>query len=140
MRLVLDTDVVVAAMRSPSGASAEILRFIRREQVTLLLSTAMMLEYDAVCTRPEHLSAADLSTKDAEEFLNAIAFLAKPVEIHFRWRPQLRDPNDEIILETAINGNADHIVTFNIKHYGNAPAAFGIEVLRPADVIRRIRQ
>jgi putative PIN family toxin of toxin-antitoxin system len=136
----MDTDVIVAAMRSSGGASAELLRFVRRGQVALLLSTAMMLEYDAVCTRPEHLSAADLSIQDAEIFLNAIAFLAEPVEIHFRWRPQLRDPNDEIILETAINGNANYIVTFNIKHYGNAPTTFGIEVLRPGDALRRLRQ
>lgn len=64
--------------------------------------------------------------------------LAEPVEIHFLWRPQLTDPGDEMVLETAINGRADAIVTFNVRDFRVVQSQFGIEILRPRDAIRRI--
>ena len=76
---------------------------------------------------------------DAITFVDTIAALSEPVELHFFWRPQLRDPNDEMVLETAINGRADAIVTFNLRDFGLAPYRFGIDVLLPAQAIQRIR-
>ena len=67
-------------------------------------------------------------------------FLAEPVETHYRWRPQLRDPGDEMVLETAVSGRAQAIVTFNRWDYGEAPANFGVEVLSPAEALRRTHQ
>jgi putative PIN family toxin of toxin-antitoxin system len=138
MRLVLDTDVIVAALRSPGGASAALLRAIRREQATMLLSTALLLEYEAVCQRAEHQLAAGLTTTDIERFLDGLAFLAEPVDVHFQWRPQLRDAGDEMVLETAVNGRAQALVAFNRRDYGGTPARFGIELLLPAEAYRRI--
>ena len=63
----------------------------------------------------------------------------EPVRVHDLWRPRLRDANDDMVLEAAVNGRANATVTFNLRHYGGAPAEFGIEVLRPAAVMRRIR-
>ncbi len=60
--------------------------------------------------------------------------------MRFLWRPQLRDPNDEMVLETAVNGRADAIVTFNVRDFATAPGQFGIEVLKPAEVLRRLNQ
>jgi putative PIN family toxin of toxin-antitoxin system len=104
VRMVLDTDVVVAAMRSPSGASAAIIQAARRGKVALLLSVPLALEYEAVCAKAEHRLAAGLSQRQAGIFVDAVIALAPPVEPHFLWRPQLRDPNDEMVLEVAING------------------------------------
>ena len=64
--------------------------------------------------------------------------MAEPVTSHFRWRPQLHDPGDEMVLEAAVNGQAVAIVTFNLRHYRLGPARFGIAVMRPADALRRI--
>lgn len=64
----------------------------------------------------------------------------KPVETHFLWRPQLRDPNDEMVLDVAVNGRADALVTFNVKDYGEAPGLFGVELLVPQAIIERIRR
>jgi putative PIN family toxin of toxin-antitoxin system len=139
MRLVLDTNVVVAAMRSPSGASAAILRAGRRREVVLVANVALAIEYEAVCLRQEHVIAADLSTADVHIFLDAVIAMIEPVETHFMWRPLLRDPADELVLEAAINGRAGAIVTFNGRDFGRAPSRFGIEVLTPARAIRRIR-
>ena len=140
MRIVLDADVVVAAMRSPSGASAAVLRTVREGGATLLLSVPLALEYEAVCTRPEHRLAAGLTERQAGAFVDAVAAMAEPVPIYFLWRPQLRDPNDEIVLEAAVNGRADVLVTFNVADYGEAPKRFGVELLMPRDAIKRIRQ
>lgn len=138
VRFVLDTDVVVAAMRSPQGASAAILRAARRGRATLLVSVALAMEYEAVCNEAEHGVAAGLSDREVDVFVTAVLALAEPVEIHFLWRPQLRDPGDEMVLETAINGRADSLVTFNVRDYGNVPTKFGIEILLPREAIRRI--
>lgn len=138
-RLVLDTDVVVAAMRSPRGASAAILLEADAGTVTLLASLPLALEYEAVCSRPEHRRAAELTRDEVQVFIGAVLALVEPVEIYFLWRPQLRDPADEMVLEAAINGQAEAIVTFNRRDYGAAAEQFGITVLSPAVALRRIR-
>ena len=137
---MLDTDVVIAAMRSPSGASAAILRSVRGGLATLLLSAPLAMEYEAVCKKVEHRVAAQLSEQQVEIFVNAVIAMAEPVRTHFLWRPQLRDPNDEMVLETAINGRADALVTFNVRDYGSAPSRFGVDVLLPRTAIGRIKQ
>jgi putative PIN family toxin of toxin-antitoxin system len=138
--LVLDTDVVVAAMRSPAGASAAIVRAIRQERATLLLTVGLALEYEAVCRRLEHRIEVGLNAKEVGAFVDAVIAMAEPVQTHFLWRPQLRDPNDEMVLETAVNGGADGLVTFNIRDYGTAAARFGVEILLPREAIRRIQK
>jgi putative PIN family toxin of toxin-antitoxin system len=136
---VLDTNVVVAAMRSPAGASAELLRMARRSEVNLLANVALALEYEATCKLAEHRLAAGLDLHEAGVFVDAVLAMAEPVETHFMWRPQLRDPADELVLDAAVNGQAAAIVTFNRRDFGVVPARFGISVLTPAEAIRRIR-
>ena len=133
-------DAVVAAMRSTTGASAAIVRAVRQKQATLLLSVPLAMEYEAVCRRPEHRMEAGLSERQVEIFLNALIALAEPVLTHFLWRPQLRDPNDEMVLEAAVNGRAEALVTFNVRDYGTAASQFGVEVLLPREAIARIRR
>src|SRR5947208_16478946 len=139
MRVVMDTDAVVAAMRSPEGASAAILRAVRRDQATLLLTVPLALEYEAVCHRTGHRLAAGLSERQVGIFVDAVIAMAQPVETHFLWRPQLRDPNDEMVLEAAVNGRADVLVTFNLRDFGTAPSRFGVAVLLPREVITKLR-
>lgn len=138
MRLVLDTNVVLAAMRSPTGASAAVLRLARAGRVQILANVALAVEYEAICRAPEHGLAAGLNPADVEVFVDAVVALAEPVETHFMWRPQLRDPADEFVLEAAANGRADAIVTFNLRDFGTAPSQFGVQVLGPVDIVRRI--
>ena len=136
---MLDTDVVVAAMRSPTGASAAILQAARQGRTTLLVSVALALEYEAVCCKAEHRLASGLSDRDVDVYVTAVIALAEPVETHFLWRPQLRDPGDEMVLEAAVNGRADALVTFNVRGFGTAPSQFGVEVLLPREAIGRIK-
>jgi len=136
---VLDTNVIVAAMRSPDGASAALLRAARRGAITLLANVALALEYEATCRLAEHRLAAGLTEAEVMVFVDAVIALAEPVQSHYLWRPQLRDPGDELVLEAAVNGRAAAIVTFNRRDFGSAPARFGLELLTPAEAIRRIR-
>lgn len=140
LRLVLDTDVIVAALRSPQGASSALLLALSEGKWTLLLSVALALEYEDVCGRPEHILAARLQERQIEDFVNTLIALAEPVDIHFRWRPALRDACDEMVLEAAVNGQAEGIVTFNARDFGPAPARFGIDLLSPSEALRRLRK
>lgn len=138
MRLVLDTNVVIAALRSPTGGSAALLRAIRRGCGTLVLTPALLLEYEAVCQLAEHRLASGLSAREIDAFLDGLVLLAEPVATYFRWRPQLSDPSDEMVLEAAVNGRAQAIITFNLRHYRAVPGRFGIEIMRPGEALRRI--
>jgi putative PIN family toxin of toxin-antitoxin system len=140
MRCVLDTNVVVAGMRSPSGASAALLMAARHGKVTMLANVALALEYEATCRRAEHGVAAGLKPAQVTIFIDAVIAMLEPVETHFLWRPKLRDPADELVLEAAVNGRAAAIVTFNEQDFGTVPMQFGVEVLSPADVLRRIKK
>jgi predicted nucleic acid-binding protein len=134
----MDTDTVVAAMRSPRGASAELLRAARTGRVALLATAPLCFEYESVCHRPEHMAAAGLASPDVAVFVDAVVDLMEPVEVWFLWRPQLRDPGDELVLEAAVNGRAAAITTFNRRDYLSAAGRFGIEILLPSETIRRL--
>lgn len=138
MKVVLDTDVIVAGLRSPSGASAALLRAARSRRLVMLATVALFIEYEATCQRAEHREAAGLSRSETRLFLDGFAHLVAEVEAHFLWRGRLRDANDDMVLDAAINGQADAIVTFNRRDYGKVPAEFGIELMLPRDVLRRI--
>lgn len=139
VRFLLDTDVIVAAMRSPTGASAELFRRIDGEQATMLLSVALALEYEAKCMMAEHRLAAGLTAAETGIFVDGLIALAEPVRSFYRWRPQLRDPGDELVLEAAVNGRADAIVTFNEKDLRDARQSFGIAVIRPGEALWRMK-
>ena len=89
-------------------------------------------------TRPEHLTAARLSAGDVSALLDAIANVAEQVDLAFLWRPTLPDADDDMVLETAVNGRADGIVTFNRRDFRIAASQFGIPVLSPGDSVRRM--
>ena len=138
MKLVLDTDVVVAALRSPTGAAAELVRRARRGRITLAASVSLFVEYEAVCSRQRHLEAAGLILTDVGVFLDALAFLVQPVTIHYLWRPQLNDPADELVLEAAVNARADALLSFNVRHFQPAAAKFDLRVSQPGPFLRSL--
>ena len=98
----------------------------------------LFYEYDDVLNRAEFLLATGLPREVVVRFLNTIARVIVPVEVNFRWRPQLSDPADEMVLEAAINAGAAAIVTFNARDFGASPARFGIEVLAPVEALRKV--
>ena len=137
---VLDTDVLVAAFRSDAGASRKVLEAARTGRFNLLLSVPLMLEYEAVLTRPEHLAASRATKEDVSAVLDELASVARRVELVIRTRPLSSDPNDEMVLETAINGRADAIVTFNDRDFRPVATRFRCSVVRPVEVVRQLAE
>ena len=137
--MVLDTDVLVAAFRSERGASRQLLIAALDERFVLLASTAMWLEYEAVMTRPSQLAAMQLNATEVRDALAALATVAEQVLIHFLWRPVLTDAEDEHVLDLAMNGRADMLVTFNQDDFAEASKTFQIEVVTPAAALRQLR-
>jgi putative PIN family toxin of toxin-antitoxin system len=135
MKYVLDTNVLVAAVRSPSGASAEILRRLLTGKLEALCSVPLFLEYEAVLLRPELLLAAQAQAKEVINLLDVMAAAVTRVEIQFLWRPQLRDPNDDLVLELAVNGQGlgevVTIITSNQKDFLPQARVFGVGVVTP---------
>ena len=139
MKVALDTDVLVAAVRSRPGASRAWLRAILSGEASLLLSAPLALQYEAVLTRPEHLAASGASMEQIAALLDALCAVCAPVEISFLWRPMLRDADDEMVLEAAVNGRADRLLTFNERNFVGADR-LGITVERPGPAWRSWRK
>jgi putative PIN family toxin of toxin-antitoxin system len=135
MSVVLDTDVMVAALRSPRGASAELLRQILVGERIAMASVPLFVEYEAVMSRPEHLKAAVATVADVRNLLDVLAGIVKPVEIRYLWRPQLSDADDDMVLECAANGGARYLVTFNVADFKGPAERFGIKPVTPGQLL-----
>lgn len=139
LRLVLDTDVVVAAVRSRTGASSRIVDGALAGEFILLISVPLVLEYESVLTRSEHLSASGLTIGDVNSLITAIVAVSQHVRNSFLWRPLLPDPADDMVLETAVNGNADGLVTFNRRDFITASRYFQCPILSPSEALSLLR-
>lgn len=132
---MVDTSVIVAGVRSQIGSSYQVLKATALGRVEMLVNVALFLEYESVLMRAEKMQAHGLSLDGVERFLIELAGKVTPVEGHFDWRPQLADPDDEMVLDAAVNGRADAIVTHNERDF--LPAArFGIKVTKPGKLLK----
>ncbi len=136
MRLVLDTSVIVSAFRSRHGASRAMLDLLYAGRFQALASQALFLEYEDVLGRPEQRAVHLLDEGRLDDLLRDLAALMLPVEIRFRYRPLLRDPDDELVLEAALNGSAEAIVTHNVRDFLPAASSFGIAVIPPGRMMK----
>ena len=132
------TCVLVAAVRSDRGASRFLLTAALERRFPVVASVPLMLQYEPVLTRSEHLEEARISATDIEILLNALAVVVEPVRISYLWCPVLTDAGDDLVLETAMNGRAGIVVTFNRRHFEPAARPFGLEILAPVDAVRRL--
>jgi putative PIN family toxin of toxin-antitoxin system len=139
LKIVLDTSVVVAGLWTRLGAGNAVLRLVAEKRVRLLATPPLFLEYEDVLKRPEHRLAHALTPLEIDDFLAELAALIEPVEVHFQWRPQTRDPNDEMVLEAAINGAANAIVTYNVGDFVEAGERFAIPIMRPAELLKKVK-
>src|SRR5437016_236092 len=138
---VLDTDVLVAALRSRAGASWQLVDRALKREFTPLLSVPLVLEYEAVLTREEHRNVHRLSVPEVDELINSLVIVsvAESVQIRFLWRPLPSDPPDDMVLETAVNGRADLLVTFNQEDFAAAAKGFAVKIVRPSQALHRLR-
>jgi predicted nucleic acid-binding protein len=130
-RIVLDTNILVAASRSRNGASFALLQALRSKLFIALASVPLMLEYEAVLKRPEHLQVGNRDIAMTDAFLDAMSLFMEPVHLHYLWRPQLRDAADD--------GRVDALVTMNINDFKPA-SHFGLHVLSPGVFLRQLQE
>lgn len=135
MRVLLDTNVLVAGLASSRGASYAVLQAVANAKLQVVASTALWLEYEAVLKRDEICALHGFSAKQVDKILGALAVWVQPVVLHYAWRPQLRDPGDEMVLEAAINGRASAIVTHNTRDFVAVAPKFGVQVMTPAQTL-----
>lgn len=136
---MLDTSVIIAALRSSTGAAAETLRLALLREIAILMDYKLACEYRDVATRGEQLEAFGKSKRDTELVLDMLEAVAEPVLVRERHGPLSQDPADAMVLEVAINGSADGIVTYNERHFREAGRRFGLPVLSPAELLSEFR-
>jgi putative PIN family toxin of toxin-antitoxin system len=128
IKAVIDTNILVAGLRSRKGASNQVIASAARKRFVPYLSVPLFCEYLDVLSRP---GMVPLPAKRVEEFCLSFVTISHLQEIYFLWRPLLPDPKDDMILELAVAGQASHIITFNSGDFRPA-AAFGIRTASPA--------
>lgn len=132
MQIVLDTNVLVAALRSNKGASHRLLRLIGSGKFQLNISVPLVLEYEASAKK-----RTPLSFRDIEAVIGYICTMSRPQKIHYLWRPTLSDPQDDMVLELAVAARCGIIVTYNKSDFAQA-REFGIRILTPRDFLKEI--
>lgn len=134
-QIIIDTNVLLSALRSDSGASFQLLRLIPDERFEINLSVPLVLEYEDVLKRPEMDVHLDHATID--DILDFLCQTGRLRINRFLWRLTLRDPDDDFLLELAVECNCDYIVTFNTKDFMNS-SSFGISAVKPLEFLRII--
>ncbi len=134
-QIILDTNVLVSALRSNQGASFKLLSLLRGGKFKIHLSVALVCEFEDVLKR-ENIGI-NLSRKDVDRLLDILCLSGEKHKIWYQWRPLLNDAKDEFVAELAVNAQVDAIATHNIKHFQNV-RQFGVEVLTPSEFLRLI--
>ncbi|MCV0440093.1 MAG: putative toxin-antitoxin system toxin component, PIN family [Hydrogenophaga sp.] len=137
MKIVLDTSVLVAATRSRRGASFELLSLLPDPRFQIALSVSLYCEWQDVLSRPEHLPPG-MESEDARGFLRYLASIAHLQDVYYLWRPFLRDPNDDMVLECAVASGSRFLITHNLRDFRRI-TDLGVEPLTPADFLTRLR-
>lgn len=135
LQIVIDTNVLVSALRSKRGASFRLLRLLGDSRFEISVSVPLVIEYEKTAKRT--VCRGELSARDVDAILDFICAVARQREIYYLWRPLLRDPKDDMVLELAVAGGCDVIVTYNQRDFTRAEE-FGIAVLTPKEFLRRI--
>ena len=137
MRIILDTSVLVAAARSRNGASFRLVSMLPSSRFEIALTVALYTEWQSVLTRSEHLPPG-VTTEVAIEALRYLASIAHLQDVHFLWRPFLRDPYDDMVLECAVASSSQYIVTHNKKDFKRA-AELKVYAITPAQFLTLLR-
>ena len=132
-QVVIDTNVLLSALQSTKGASYRLLSLVGDNRWQLNLSVALVLEYEDVLKRTE--TGLKLTHDEIDDVLDFLCARANLCEIFYLWRPHLRDPKDDFVLELAVESSCNFIVTFNVKDFGGVEE-FGIKAITPREFLQ----
>ncbi len=133
--IVLDTNALIAGLRSRNGASFRVLSLVGESAFELNVSVPLVLEYEEVAKREAR--ALGLTHGEIDDLLDYFCAVGTHRQIYFLWRPILRDPADDMVLELAVEANCDFVVTHNVRHFAGAER-FGIRAATPSEFLKRI--
>ena len=136
-KIVIDTNVIIAGLRSKRGASYKLISSLASKQFDLNISVPLILEYESIAIR--HLDNLLIDKNDLENFLNYICTIGNKCKIFFLWRPFLKDPKDDFVLELAANSGSDFIITYNQKDFKGSNK-LGIAVLTPKELLNILEE
>jgi putative PIN family toxin of toxin-antitoxin system len=135
MKIVIDTNVLFTALKSRGGASYKLVSLLPDQRFSISISVPLIIEYEDVLNRgklPSHIAKEDI-----RDFIDFFCLIGDQQEIFFLWRPFLPDPVDDLVLEVAVAGNCDAIITYNKRHFKNVEK-FGLRVLDPREFLSEI--
>jgi putative PIN family toxin of toxin-antitoxin system len=127
-QIVVDTNVFVTALRSQFGASFNLFSLVDAGIFQLNLSVPLVLEYEAVAKRM--IGEIALNEQDIDNILDFVIYKSNRWSIFYLWRPQLKDPGDDMVLELAVTANCDYIITYNVNGFKGIEK-YGIEAITP---------
>ena len=133
-KIVLDTNVLVAGLRSRNGASFQLLSRLTSRQFEIHLTVPLAMEYEDVLHRS---GLVPLPVHAIDAVLDMVCAVAIKQDVHFLWRPQLRDPKDELVLEAAVNASADFLITHNLRDFA-VSKRFAVRVITPGQFLKRL--
>jgi len=133
--IVIDTCVLISALRSRNGASFKLLSLIDSKKFTFFLSVPLVLEYESVAKRMSR--DLELTHSDIDDIIDYLCAVGERRKVHFLWRPSLKDPSDDFVLELAVESGCDYIVTHNIKDF-KATNKFDLKAITPQELLRNI--
>ncbi len=135
-QIVIDTNIFFAALYSQRGASYKLLSLIKSEKFGSNVSVPLILEYEDVAKR--NLEIISLSAQDVDDIIDYICDVANRQKIYYLWRPFLRDPKDDMVLELAVAAGCHYIITFNMRDFQGVEEEFGIGVIKPKEFLQKI--
>ena len=135
MDIVIDTNVIFSALRSQRGASYKLVSLLPIGRFLVSISVPLIIEYEDVLKRGKLPSS--ISEKDIDDFIDFLCHVGNPQDIFFLWRPFLPDPSDDLVLEAAVAGGCDAIITYNKRHFKNVER-FGLRILDPREFLSEI--
>ena len=134
MKIVIDTKVLVAALRSRRSASFKLVSFLPSDKFAIAISVPLVFEYEDVLKR---LESTAITEKDIGDFVDFLCEIGHHQKIFFLWRPYLPDPSDDHVLEVAVAAGCDVIVTYNKRDFRGIER-FGLRVLDPRELLSEI--
>lgn len=140
LRAVIDTNVFVGALVGKEGFNRQILRLCLQGKLRPLIGQTLFLEYEDVLSRQSLFDRSPLSREEREELFDAFLSVSEWVQIYYLWRPNLRDETDNFLVELAIAGGAQRIVTNNVRDFADAVIQMqGIEVVTPSNLLKEMK-
>ena len=135
--IVVDTSIIISALIGSQGPSREVIRKCLLNDYTPLISNSLFLEYEDVSSRERIVNLCSITNEEKQKLLNAFYHVCRWVSIHYLWRPNIKDEGDNFLIELAVAGNADYIVTNNINDFKNAQLKFpNIQITTPEQLLR----